>query len=110
MTNRQLRYRMNHYYVTVKDDDQSASQIVSNFAFRTKQKFANIVILIGGTIDQQNDYFDYDGIGDLGPTLKLDTTPKTDQSGIGNKKCCQLLFCLLVPLLFFIDDVTMMSL
>jgi len=29
-----------------------------------------------------------DGIGDLGPTLKLDATPKTDQSGIGNKKCC----------------------
>ena len=25
MTNRQLRYRMNHYIVTVKDDDQSAS-------------------------------------------------------------------------------------
>merc|ERR1711990_1177527 len=51
--------------------------------------FQNILTEIYKIVSQkQLDSQGGDGIGDLGPTLKLDATPKTDQSGIGNKKCC----------------------
>jgi len=48
--------------------------------------FQNILTEIYKIVSQkQLDSQGGDGIGDLGPTLKLDATPKTEQA---NKKCC----------------------